>query len=106
MLAGGLPLISALGLLHLGIVLWVLLAADLAPTAHAHDAMLLVMFLYLLFHAGLATILSLLQKLRVRPGYVSVRLPYEPVVLRPFWLYTLAVFWISVVAFLFLPGAW
>lgn len=87
-------------------MLRVLLGADLEPTAHAHDAMLLVMFLYLLFHAGLATILSLLQTLRVRLGYVGVRLPYEPVVLRPFWLYTLAVFWLSVVAFLFMPGAW
>ncbi|MCK8515654.1 cytochrome c oxidase subunit I [Methylonatrum kenyense] len=105
-LAGGLLLVTTLGCLHLAVVLWALLGAGLTPTEHAHDAMLLVMFLYLLFHAGLATVLSLLQALRVRLGYVGVRLPYEPVVLRPLWLYTLAVYWLSVALFLFLPAAW
>jgi len=98
--------ISALGVVHWGLLAWVLYDAALAPTELAHDAVLLVMLLYLLIHSALAVVLTVLQALRVGYGYVGARLPYELLVLRPFWIYTLGVFWLSFAAFLLLPMAW
>jgi len=43
---------------------------------------------------------------RVRLGYVSLRVPYELVVITQWWLYTAAVFWISAVALIGVPLAW
>ncbi|MFA5494374.1 MAG: cytochrome c oxidase subunit I [Porticoccaceae bacterium] len=97
---------AGLGLGHVALLLWVLLGASLAPQTLAHDAVLCVMLIYLLLHSGLAVILTALQALRVRCGYVGRKLPYEPVVLWPFWLYTLGVFWLGFVAFILLPMAW
>jgi len=97
---------ASLGALHVGLLAWVLIAAPLKPSDLAHDAVLSVMLYYLLLHAGLATIFTVLQALRVRIGYVSLRLPYEPVVVQPFWIYTLGVFWMSFAAFVLLPMVW
>jgi cytochrome c oxidase subunit I+III len=81
-----------------GSLLWVILAADLQPLRLAHDAVLLVMLIYLMIHSGLLPILTAMQ---ARAG-----LPYEPVVLRPFWVYSLGIFWASCAAFLLLPVSW
>ena len=43
---------------------------------------------------------------RLRLGYVSAQIPYEPVVLGPFWIFTLGVCWMSFAAFVLLPLAW
>ena len=94
------------GLLHLLALLWVLLGGSLQATELTHDAVLTVMLIYLLLHSGLAIVLTALQAWRVSLGYVSVQLPYEPVVLLPFWIYTVAVFWLSIAAFILLPLGW
>jgi cytochrome c oxidase subunit I+III len=99
-------LITLLGALHTGLLTWTLLALPLTPTEYAHDAVLVVMLFYLLFHSGLAAILTGLQAMRVGYGYVGVNLPYEPIVLRPFWIYTLGIFWLAVAAFFLLPMTW
>ncbi len=98
--------VSGLGILHLGLFIWVLMDAPLTPTELAHDAVMLVVVLYGLVHGALAVVLTLLQALRVRIGYVSRRFPYEPVVLQPFWSYTCGVFWVSVLALIGLPLLW
>src|SRR5690606_9380760 len=87
--------VTLVGAGHLLLLLWVLLDASLSPTQSAHDAVLTTMLVYLLLHSGLAVVLTLLQALRVGYGYVGKGLPYEPMVLRPFWIYTLGVFWVS-----------
>ncbi|GAA3964976.1 cytochrome c oxidase subunit I [Allohahella marinimesophila] len=102
----GLWLACLIGLVHFATLLWVLLAAPLQPTMSAHDSVLTVMLMYLLLHSGLAVILTGLQAVRVRIRYVGARAPYEPFVLRPFWSYTLGVFWISFAAFILLPMGW
>ena len=88
------------------VLLYATLSAPLAVTEQSHDAMLLVMLMYLLFHGLVATILTALQAWRVRLGWVNRALPYEPVVLRPFWGYTLGIYWLSVVVFLLVPLTW
>lgn len=105
-LATGLWICAALGLAHALALLWLLLAADLAPRSLAHDAALAVMLGYLLFHGALTALLTALQARRVQLGYVGVELPYEPVVLQPLWSYSLVVFWISFAAFILMPMAW
>ncbi|MGM0421517.1 MAG: cytochrome c oxidase subunit I [Pseudomonadota bacterium] len=100
-------MIAGLGLLHFILLVWVFIGADLQPTQTAHDSVLSVMFYYLLIHSGFSVILTVMQACRVRFGYVGAGLPYEPVVLRLFWLYTLGIFWTAVAAFvLLLPMAW
>ncbi|WP_290647606.1 cytochrome c oxidase subunit I [Aquisalimonas sp.] len=98
--------VSILGGAHVALLVWVQMSAALSPTELAHDALLLVMLIYLFIHGGLAVILSVLQAVRVRLGYINSALPYEPVVLRPFWVYTLGVFWVSFAVFILLPMAW
>ncbi|MCH8551566.1 MAG: cbb3-type cytochrome c oxidase subunit I, partial [Natronospirillum sp.] len=98
--------LTLLGALITGMVLWVLISAPLAATELAHDAVLTVMLIYLFWHSGLATVLTGLQTLRAKLGYVSARLPYEAAVLQPFWVYTSGVFWLSLAAFIGLPMAW
>ena len=105
-LAGGLWLVAVLGLLHLALLTWLALTADLSPTSSAHDAVLVVMLGYLLFHGAVAAVVTAMQAVRVRYGYVAAQLPYEPMVLQPFWSYTLGVFWLSFAAFILLPMAW
>jgi len=98
--------LTALGAAHWVVLLYATLSAPLAVTEQSHDAMLLVMLMYLLFHGLVATILTALQAWRVRLGWVNRALPYEPVVLRPFWGYTLGIYWLSVVVFLLVPLTW
>lgn len=95
--------VSVLGLLHFGVLLWLLMTAPLSPTATAHDAVIVFLLAYQLFHSGLACLLSGLQAWRVRLNYVSLRLPYEPCVLAPFWYYTSAVFWLIFLALVVFP---
>jgi len=97
---------AALGGAHWLTLAWVLHDAALATTESAHDALLWFMLVYLMVHAGLAVLFSTLQALRVRAGYVGRQFPYEPFVIRPFWLYTLGVYWLGVAAFVLLPMAW
>jgi cytochrome c oxidase subunit I+III len=97
---------AALGAAHVAVLIGVAIEAPLEPTGNAHDAVLLVMLLYLIFHGALCTVLTGMQAQRAVWGYVSLRLPYEPQVLRPLWLYTMGVFWLSVAAFLLLPSGW
>ncbi|MEP1213945.1 MAG: cytochrome c oxidase subunit I [Marinobacter sp.] len=99
-------LIAALGVGHWVLLAGQLVSAPLAPTERAHDAVLVVILLYLLLHSGLAVIFTSLQAVRARLGYTAVQLPYEPVVIQPFWLYTLGVYWVSFVAFVLLSNAW
>ncbi len=94
------------GLLHCALLLWSWLDSPLVPTATAHDAVIAVMLGYSLLHSGLGVIMTLLQMLRVRLGYVSPQLPYELVVVSQWWWYSTAVFWISYVALIGLPLSW
>src|SRR5690606_2886074 len=80
----GFWLVVAIGAVHFAVLLWVLISAPLNPPAMAHDAVLTFVLYYLLVHSGLSVILTGLQAMRVRYGYVGRTLPYEPVVLRPF----------------------
>jgi cytochrome c oxidase subunit I+III len=98
--------VAGLGLLHFLLLLWVLLKAGLSPTEQAHDSLLTVMLIYLLLHSALAVVLTGMQAKRVALGYVSSKLPYEPEVLKPFWFYTLGIFWSAFAAFILLPSAW
>ncbi len=105
-LGAALWLTVGVGGVHCVFLLWALLEASLAPTELAHDAVILVTLVYLLVHSVGSVVLTALQALRVRMGYVSRRFPYEPVVLQPLWKYTTGVFWVSVVALLALPMLW
>jgi len=98
--------VSAIGLTHWCLLGWVLKTSSLQPTELAHDAVLAVALYYLLLHSGLAVIFTALQALRVKLGYVGARVPYEPIVIQAFWVYTLGVFWLSFAMFLLLPMAW
>lgn len=98
--------ISGLGLAHVVLMVWTLRASTLAPIELAHDAVLLVMLIYVLVHSALATVVTMLQALRVRMGYVSKNLPYEPIVLRPLWIYSASIFWLSMLAFILMPMGW
>jgi cytochrome c oxidase subunit I+III len=102
----GFWLVTAIGLVHFLVLLWVLAIAPLNPTVKAYDAVLAFMLYYLLVHSGVSVILTGLQAMRVRYGYVNRKLPYEPVVLRPFWIYSLGVYWCSFAAFILMPMAW
>lgn len=97
---------AAFGLLHLVILLLLFIEVPLDYTGSAHDAVLMVILLYLLGHAALTVILTGLQALRVGRGYVSAGLPYEPQVIKPLWFYYLAVYWLSVALFFILPLGW
>lgn len=97
---------SGLGALHVLSLIFVLWSAPLSITESAHDAVLFFMVMFLLFHSVLAAIITALQAWRTRLGYVSARLPYEPQVIWPFWLYTTGVFWVSLALFVLLPMAW
>ncbi len=97
---------AGLGALHVVALIAVLWVAPLAITDSAYDAVIFFMLLFLLFHSTLAVILTVLQAWRTRLGYVSARLPYEPQVVWPFWLYTTGIFWVSIAMFVLLPLLW
>ena len=98
--------VTVAGAIHLVLLVGVTVISPLETSKYAHDAVLFVMLSFLIFHSALSVIATALQALRVRYGYVSKLLPYEPVVLKPMWLYSLATFWCSVASFLLLPIAW
>jgi cytochrome c oxidase subunit I+III len=98
--------VASLGLAHVGVLLYVFIAAPLSPTLTAHDAVIAVFLTYLLLHAGLACVLAALQALRVRQGYVGPQAPYEPVVVEKWWSYTLLAFWLSYVCVVLFPTGW
>lgn len=102
----GLWVSAGLGFLHSGFMVWVLLGSGLAPKDTAHDALITVILIYLLTHSSLCTVMTVLQALRVHWRYVSKDVPYEPVVVLQWWLYTTAVFWLSVLAIFATPWAW
>lgn len=95
--------VALLGLLQSTLLLWAMLGGQLAPRATAHDALIVVMLGYSLAHGVLATLLSALQALRVRVGYVGAHAPYEPLVVAQLWQYNLAVLWISYCALVLFP---
>ncbi|WP_240221411.1 cytochrome c oxidase subunit I [Rheinheimera hassiensis] len=94
------------GSAHFILLLSLFIMAPLAYTSSAHDAVIMVILLYLLGHAGLAVILTMLQALRVARSYVSKQRPYEPQVVKPFWFYYLSVYWLSIGLFFILPLGW
>lgn len=94
------------GCVHFLLLLSLFIMAPLAYTSNAHDAVIMVILLYLLGHAGLAVTLTVLQALRVSRGYVSSKMPYEPQVVKPFWFYYLGVYWLSIALFFILPLGW
>lgn len=102
-LGPGLYAVAALGGLHLLGVIALLWQAPIAPTDNAHDAVLCVALIYLMIHAGLATVLALLQALRVGYGYVGAELPYEPRVVVLLWRYLLGAYWLLAASLWLLP---
>ena len=102
-LASGFYLAGALGAVQVAVTTWVMLAAGLAPTETTHDAVLLLGLIYALFHGGLAVVLTVMQALRVRYGYVGAHAPFEPAVVVQLWRYNAVVFWILVGSLAVLP---
>jgi len=105
-LPGQLAAIAALGLLQTAHLGWLLLQARLAPTATAHDAVIAVAMAYVIGHCGLAAVVTALQALRARRGYVGNAAPYEPQVLAPLWSFNLALLasaWLALAVF---PLTW
>ncbi len=96
-------LCTATGAAALLVLIAVFPLSSLQPRATAHDALMTFMLIYQLLHTALAVILLGMQAERVRRGYVSASLPYEPMVLRPFWIYSTATYWLAIAAFLLLP---
>src|SRR5690606_29881434 len=70
-LARALWAIAALGLVQCLTLAAAWHGSVLAPRATAHDAVITVFLLYLLLHCALATLMTALQALRVRYGYVG-----------------------------------
>lgn len=99
----GFSVMALLGLLQSALLLWALLGGALAPRASAHDAVVVVLLSYSLLHGLLASVLSALQAMRVRWGYVGAHAPYEPLVVAQLWHYNLAVLWISYCALVLFP---
>lgn len=98
--------VAIIGLAHCCFLVWVWMSSTLAVTQTAHDAVIAVMLMYLMFHSGLAVIMTVLQAKRVAYGYVGKAAPYEVTVVEPWWLYTTLVFWVSFAAIVLLPIAW
>lgn len=91
---------------HVTLLVLVIVDADLQFRILAHDSIIMVALVYTVIHSGLAMIITALQAVRGRLGYVGAASPFEPFVVRPFWIYTLGVFWITVAMFFLLPLAW
>ena len=105
-LQGRLAAIAALGLGQTGHLLWLALTAGLAPTATAHDAVISVVFGYLIVHCALAAIVTALQAWRVRRGHVGLDAPYEPQVLASLWSFNLALLASAGLALVLFPLSW
>ena len=87
-------------------VLITLMRAPLDITGQAHDAVILVMLMYLLMHTGLATLATLLQLRRVARGYVSAAAPFEVPIVRSLWRYAQLVAWIVLLVLIAFPLSW
>lgn len=98
--------IAAIGVMHCGFLIWVWSTSTLDATQTAHDAIINVILMYQIFHSGLAVIMTALQAWRVNYDYVDKAAPYEVLVVRPWWLYTVFIFWISFAAIVILPIVW
>lgn len=98
--------IAALGTAHCVVLIWVWSTSSLAATQTAHDAVIAVMLMNQSFHSGLAVVMTVLQAMRVGYGYVGKAAPFEIAVVKPWWIYTTGVFWLSFAAIVLLPLAW
>ncbi|SFL78169.1 cytochrome c oxidase subunit I [Nitrosomonas communis] len=98
--------IALIGFVHCFQLIGIWTNSTLTITQTAHDAVITVILMYLLFHSTLAAIMTVLQARRVAYGYVGKTVPYEVAVVEPWWLYTTSVFWLGVAAILLLPMAW
>src|SRR5690554_5880912 len=67
--AGGLVLVTAIGLIHCVALMVTAFEAGLQPGGSAHDSILAMMLAYLIFHSGLTVLLTGMQILRVYRGY-------------------------------------
>ncbi|MEX1031947.1 MAG: cytochrome c oxidase subunit I [Cellvibrionaceae bacterium] len=95
--------IAVLGLLHVLLLAWAWWRSNLVPGDSAHDAVITVMLIYISLHSGFALIMTIMQALRVRLNFAG---PYELVVVTQWWVYTLVVYWLGVIAILGVPLAW
>jgi len=91
---------------HWLVLVAAMLTGDLQPQSLAHDAVLLVVLIYLALHGGLVAVVTALQVVRMRYGYVGRELPYEPVVVQPLWVFSLGAFWLTLAAFFLAPQTW
>ncbi len=99
-------LVLLFGLLHNVALGWVMVTSTLQMFVLTHDALIMFLLMYLSFHSLLCWLLTVLQVLRVRLGYVSAKLPYELVVLNPMWTYSTVVYWAGLAAFFAMPLVW
>lgn len=99
-------LTGVLGFLHCSGIGWLLYSSPLQFTTLTHDALIMFALLYLMFHSLLALVLTLIQIPRLRAAYVSSVLPYEFLVLAPWWYYTTAVAWSVLIVFAGAPLLW
>lgn len=97
---------ASLAAVHCALLLVAVFKMPFDLEGSAYDAVVWVALAYSLFHGGLLVVLTVLQAMRAARGYVSANLPYELMVLRPLWLYTLVIFWSSLVLALLLPVVW
>ncbi|MDX5410541.1 MAG: cytochrome c oxidase subunit I [Thauera sp.] len=98
--------VAAAGALALGLLSVAFRSAGLDVTATAHDAVIAVVLGYAMVHVGLATVVTALQALRVRHGYVGLEAPYEPQVVARLWHYNGFVLWSGWAALVLFPPAW
>jgi cytochrome c oxidase subunit I+III len=97
---------AVVGLIHCVTLVWGWNQATLAPRQTAHDAVITIMLVYIVVHTGMAVVITALQALRVRFGYVGEHAPYELTVVLQWWLYSLVVFWLGIAALLGVPTVW
>ncbi len=98
--------VVALSLAHLVVLFYTLVEANLQTENAAYDAILFVMIIFLLMHSTIAFLCTLMQIYRIQSGLISGALPYELLVLRPFWVFSLLIYWSSVASFIILPMMW
>ncbi len=99
-------LIAAIGLAQCMTLVATWYGSVLAPRATSHDAVITVFLLYLLLHCMLATLMTALQALRVRYGYVGRLAPYEPAVVEYWWAYCALVCGVTFAAVVLWPLGW
>jgi cytochrome c oxidase subunit I+III len=95
-----------LGLLHCICLSWLISFSHLQFTTLTHDALIMFALMYLLFHSALALVLTFMQIQRYRAGYVGESLPYELLVLAPWWTYSTVIAWSVLIIFAGLPLLW